>query len=200
MNPDASGAAGKGSVVDNAAMLINVPSKTTIKDSTLTANRQVIIARGAGEVNISNTTLNLVEGYKKGDNNVDESKLLNGEWGTGNEVSHAALTIGHDNRDEYQNKTTVILSSDVKINVPTGVSKVFIASDFTDKTLEEQEDTKWPAGTADDEKTFDNISTMPIMVYLNGAGVLTGSDITYVRTWDKGTTQLVNCGDMSGIR
>ena len=204
MNPDALGAAGKGKLVDNAAMLINVPSKTTIKDSTLTANRQVIIARGAGDVSISNTTLNLVEGYKKGDNNVDESNLLNGKWGTGNEVSHAALTIGNDNSDAYQNKTTVILSSDVKINVPTGVSKVFIASNFTDTTLTTvyNKENDFESGEEGYAQNVGDIPAdeMPVMVYLNGGGVLSGSDITYVLNWDKGTTQLVNCGDMSGIR
>ena len=207
MNPDAFGAAGKGTSVDNAAMLINVPSKTTIKDSTLTANRQVIIARGAGDVNISNTTLNLVEGYLANpESGYPESDMLEGKWGEGNRVSHAALTIGNDNSDAYQSKTTVILSSDVKINVPTGVSKVFIASDFTDKTLTTVYNKENGFESGEDGYLGENEATkipdgkMPVMVYLNGAGVVSGSDITYVRTWDKGTTQLVNCGDMSGIR
>ena len=208
MNTDGSGAAGKGTIVDNAAMLINVPSKTTIKDSTLTANRQVIIARGAGDVSISNTTLNLVEGYLANpESGYPESDMLEGKWGEGNRVSHAALTIGNDNSNNYQSKTTVILSSDVKINVPTGVSKVFIASDFTDDTLVKayNKENGFVAGEDDgylsgSDATKIPDGKMPVMVYLNGAGVVSGSDITYVRTWDKGTTQLVNCGDMSGIR
>ena len=194
---------------DSTALLINVPADVTIEGSALVGTRQALIVRG-GNAEISDSTLTVVRVADPAD--TDDPGDVNQKWDQGNQMPAGALVIGNDDLDTtkaestaeaYQYKTTVILDSDVVLSVTdtsNSTAKVVIGSDFANETLKEQKDTKWPAGTADKDKTYANISTMPIMVYLNGGGVLSGSDISYVRTWDKGTTQLVNCGDMSGVR
>ena len=193
--------------MDSTALLINVPADVTIEGSALVGTRQALVVRG-GNAEISDSTLTVVRVADPAD--TDDPGDVNQKWDQGNQMPAGALVIGNDDLDTtkaestaeaYQYKTTVILDSDVVLSVTdtsNSTAKVVIGSDFANETLENQKDTKWPAGTTD--KTYANISTMPIMVYLNGGGVLSGSDISYVRTWDKGTTQLVNCGDMSGIR
>ena len=195
--------------MDSTALLINVPADVTIEGSALVGTRQALVVRG-GNAEISDSTLTVVR--VPDPNDQANPGDVNQQWATGNAIPAGALVIGNDDldttkaestADAYQYKTTVILDSDVVLSVTdtsNATAKVVIGSDFANDTLENQKDTKWPAGTADKDKTYANISTMPIMVYLNGGGVLNGSDISYVRTWDKGTTQLVNCGDMSGIR
>ena len=193
--------------IDSTALLINVPADVTIEGSALVGTRQALVVRG-GKAEISDSTLTVVRVPDPTDK--ANPGDVNQQWATGNAIPAGALVIGNDDKDTtvatstdkgYQYKTTVILDSDVVLSVTdtsNSTAKVVIGSDFANETLENQKDTKWPAGTTD--KTYANISTMPIMVYLNGGGVLSGSDISYVRTWDKGTTQLVNCGDMSGVR
>ena len=183
MNPDQYNVGGKGDNKDNTALFINVPSNVTVTGSTLTANRQAVIVRG-GSLEMSDTTLNLVAGFTSN----NEQNYVNGAWTTGNEVPQAVMTIGNDGNDnDYQYKTTVILS-DVVFNAYTGATKVFVASDFAEGTLEK---------FATEDKLDEG--EMPIMVYLNANNLLTGSDIDFVPGWDAGTIQLVNCNDVTGI-
>ena len=195
MNPDQYNVGGKGNNKDNTALFINVPSNVTVTGSTLTANRQAVIVRG-GTLQMSDTTLNLVEGFTS----PNEQNYINGDWSTGNEVPQAVMTIGHDGSETaYQYKTTVTLS-DVVFNAYTGATKVFVASDFANDTLVNQDDTVFAKNeNGEPIKNFANITTMPIMVYLNANNLLTGSDIDFVPGWDAGTIQLVNCNDVTGI-
>ena len=196
MNPDDTfGVGGMGNNKDNTALFINVPSNVTVTGSTLTANRQAVIVRG-GTLQMSDTTLNLVEGFTS----QNEQNYINGEWSTGNEVPQAVMTIGHDGDESaYQYKTTVTLS-DVVFNAYTGATKVFVASDFANDTLVNQDDTVFAKNeNGEPIKNFANITTMPIMVYLNANNLLSGSDIDFVTDWDDGTIQLVNCNDVTGI-
>ena len=196
---------------DSTPLLINVPADVTIKGSTLVGTRQAVVVRG-GDVEISDSTLSVVRVPYSG-NATSNPGSLNQPWGQGTLIPAGVLVLGTDDgntaeatstADAYQYKTTVILSDDVVLNVTdtsNATNKVVIASDFSNTTLEEQKDTVFAKGEDGKPiKDYEHITKMPIMVYLNGGGVLSGSDISYVRTWDKGTTQLVNCGDMSGIR
>ena len=196
--------------MDSTALLINVPADVTIEGSALVGTRQALVVRG-GNAEISDSTLTVVRVADPKD--TDDPGDVNQKWDQGNQMPAGALVIGNDDKDTtkaestdsgYQYKTTVILDSDVVLSVTdtsNSTAKVVIGSDFANGTLVNQKDTVFAKGDDGEPiKDFAHITTMPIMVYLNGGGVLSGSDISYVRTWDKGTTQLVNCGDMSGIR
>ena len=204
MNVGADFAAGTGSNMDNTALFINVPADVEVTGSTLTANRQAVVVRG-GTLEMSDTTLNLVTGFTvsgkddnldytvAGDSSKDSDK--NKDWGAGNRVPYAVIAMGNDagkTSAAYQYKTTVLLDG-VTFNAPTGVSKVVIGSDFTSATLTKADFGYKPA-------TATTPAVTPVMVYLNANNLLSGADIDYCTSWDAGTTQLVNCGDVTGIR
>ena len=197
MNPNAQNEAGKGNITDNTALFINVPSKVTVDGSTLVANRQVVMVRG-GDLEMSDSKLILEAATIDGDS-------LTMDWADGNTAPRAAMLLGNKNRASqtsgetaYQYKTTVILDN-VTFDVDTADRTVVIASDYEESTILKQEDTKFPAGTADENKTFDNISTMPIMVYLDAGSCVTDKMIDFVPGYIPGTIQLIDCGDTSGI-
>ena len=199
-------------IEDSTPLLVNVPADVTIKGSTLVGTRQAVVVRG-GDVEISDSTLSVVRVPYSG-NATSNPGSLNQAWGQGTLIPAGVLVLGTDDNDTtkaestadaYQYKTTVILSDDVVLNVTdtaNATNKVVIASDFADGTLVNayNKENKLEGDKAITAVTQIPDGKMPVMVYLNGAGVVSGSDISYVRTWDKGTTQLVNCGDMSGIR
>ena len=195
MNPNAQNEAGKGNITDNTALFINVPSKVTVDGSTLVANRQVVMVRG-GDLEMSDSKLILEAATIDGDS-------LTMDWADGNTAPRAAMLLGNKNRASqtsgetaYQYKTTVILEN-VAFDVDAGDRTVVIASEYTEDTLAKQDDTKFPAGTTD--KTFDKISTMPIMVYLDAGNCVTDKMIDFVPGYIPGTIQLIDCGDASGI-
>ena len=197
MNPNAQNEAGKGDITDNTALFINVPSKVTVDGSTLVANRQVVMVRG-GDLEMSDSKLILEAATIDGDS-------LTMDWADGNTAPRAAMLLGNKNRASqtsgetaYQYKTTVILDN-VTFDVDTADRTVVIASDYEESTILKQEDTKFPAGTADENKTFDNISTMPIMVYLDAGSCVTDKMIDFVPGYIPGTIQLIDCGNASGI-
>ena len=197
MNPNAQNEAGKGNITDNTALFINVPSKVTVDGSTLVANRQVVMVRG-GTLQMSDSKLILEAATIDGDS-------LTMDWADGNTAPRAAMLLGNKNRASqtsgetaYQYKTTVILDN-VTFDVEAGDRTVVIASDYEESTILKQEDTKFPAGTADENKTFDNISTMPIMVYLDAGNCVTDKQIDFVPGYIPGTIQLIDCGNASGI-
>ena len=194
MNLNDKNEAGKGENVDNTALFINVPSKVTVEGSTLVANRQVVMVRG-GLLEMSDSKLILEAASITGDS-------LTMDWGDGNTAPRAAMLLGNKNRSDsetaYQYKTTVILEN-VAFDVDAGDRTVVIASDYEESTILKQEDTKFPAGTADENKTFDNISTMPIMVYLDAGNCVTDKQIDFVPGYIPGTIQLIDCGNASGI-
>lgn len=192
MNLNDKNEAGKGENVDNTALFINVPSKVTVEGSTLVANHQTVMVRG-GQLEMSDSTVKIV---KMSD--TDDSLTM--AWGDGNTAPRAAMLLGNKNRSDsetaYQYKTTVILEN-VAFDVDAGDRTVVIASEYTEDTLAKQDDTKFPAGTTD--KTFDNISTMPIMVYFDAGNCVTDKQIDFVPGYIPGTIQLIDCGNASGI-
>lgn len=188
MNPDEYGVGGKGDVKDNCALFINVPSHVTVTGSTLTANRQVVMVRG-GELKMSDSTIELVK-----DDEVTGD--LNVNWGQGINVPHAAMVLGNDDNDStnaesvataYQYKTTVILDN-VTFNVDASDYTVVVASDYSDDTLE----------TIAEEDGLEK-GEVPVMVYFDGGNCVNDKQIDFVNSYDKGTIQLIDCGDASGI-
>ena len=94
---------------DNAGILFNVKGGLTIEDSTITGDRQAVIARG-GDHRISNSTLIVT-----GENNINK-EYLDGAWGSGNEVPLSAVVVG--NRSASYQYPTTINFTDVKITAP----------------------------------------------------------------------------------
>ena len=178
--------------VEGTALFINVPSDVTVDGSTLVANRQVVMVRG-GELKMSDSTIELVK-----DDSITND--LDVTWTDGNSAPHAAMMLGNDYSDNaYQYKTTVILDN-VTFNVDASDYTVVVASDYSDATLVDQDDTVFAKG--EDGKPIENfasITTMPIMVYFDGGNCVNDKQIDFVDGYDKGTIQLIDCGDASGI-
>ena len=163
MNPNAQNEAGKGNITDNTALFINVPSKVTVDGSTLVANRQVVMVRG-GELEMSNTTLNLKGEFKQyevvasgagadqynfsslGDTSIATIKAfaegltlqdyrMSGLWGTGNEVPYGAIVMGNSSKTSYQYATNVTLASDVVFNIDNGDAKKIVIGSYYDTAI-----------------------------------------------------------------
>ena len=163
MNPNAQNEAGKGDITDNTALFINVPSKVTVDGSTLVANRQVVMVRG-GELEMSNTTLNLKGEFKQyevvasgagadqynfsslGDTSIATIKAfaegltlqdyrMSGLWGTGNEVPYGAIVMGNSSKTSYQYATNVTLASDVVFNIDNGDAKKIVIGSYYDTAI-----------------------------------------------------------------
>ena len=197
MNPNAQNEAGKGDNDDNTALFINVPSKVTVEGSTLVANRQVVMVRG-GELEMSDSKLILEAATIDGDS-------LTMDWADGNTAPRAAMLLGNKNRASqnpetaYQYKTTVILDN-VAFDVEAGDRTVVIASEYEADTLFAQEGTKFVTGvTAETATDIKQITTMPIMVYLDAGNCVTDKQIDFVPGYIPGTIQLIDCGNASGI-
>ena len=177
---------------NNVALYVDNFADVTVSGSTLSANRQVIVAR-SGEVNVSNTTLTIVDGYVSkstldttGDNdglNTDEDYYMAGQWGAMNEVPHAALVIGDSAKagaEVYIDAAnvaddtfaTVIFGAGVVINVPTsGTYDVVIGSGYKLADLQNHEDYS--------KNTTTGVETLPITAYFNANGLVDASDIEY---------------------
>ena len=197
MNPNDNNEAGKGGTVDNTALFINVPSKVTVDGSTLVANRQVVMVRG-GELQMSDSKVILEAATITGDS-------LTMDWADGNTAPRAAMLLGNKNRTTpdpetgYQYKTTVILDN-VTFDVEAGDRTVVIASEYEADTLFDQEGTKFVTGvTAETANDIKQITTMPIMVYLDAGNCVTDKQIDFVPGYIPGTIQLIDCGNASGI-
>ena len=92
-----------------STILKNVPGTMTINDSDITGTAHGIIARG-GDAIISNSTITL--NYNDADNYSSELNLFkNANWGQGNEVPLAAMTIGNRSASAYQYPTNVTLKN-----------------------------------------------------------------------------------------
>ena len=166
--------------VEATALFINVPSDVTVDGSTLVANRQVVMVRG-GELEMSDSTIELVK----------DDSITNGldvTWTDGNSAPHAAMMLGNDYTDvSYQYKTTVILDN-VTFNVDASDYTVVVASDYSDATLKTIAEND---GLKEGE--------VPVMVYFDGGNCVNDKQIDFVDNYDKGTIQLIDCGDASGI-
>lgn len=78
---------------DNCAVLLNVPGKLTIENSTITGDRNAVIVR-AGVATIKDSELILTGDFKP---STEQEGYYNGNWGSGNEVPMSVLLIGNRN-------------------------------------------------------------------------------------------------------
>ena len=85
-------------VIDNStltawsAVLFNIPGTLEITDSEITGTNHGVILRG-GTATISNSKLNIA--YNEGNASSDSEYMHNQDWGSGNAVPYAALTVGN---------------------------------------------------------------------------------------------------------
>ena len=201
----------KESNVNNVALYVAVPVTVTVKDSTLSANRQVAVVRG-GNVTFTGSTLTLVDGYESPDKGYTrpgdmtevpgysslEDYLLAGYWyDGGNNVVSAAIVAGNsndktgsikENESTFASPVTVILS-DTTVNVADGAMKAYIASRYAEDVL------KANGYVAATDTTAEK---MPTMVYFNAGGCIEDTQINVGYGWTVGSINLVNCGDLSG--
>ena len=89
-------------------ILLNIPSNITIDNCEMTGTMHGAIIRG-GTAKISNSTLTLV--YNDKDYASIASYFVESNWGSGNMVNVAALTIGNKAPSAYQYPTNVTLEN-----------------------------------------------------------------------------------------
>ncbi len=89
-------------------ILLNIPSNITIDNCEMTGTMHGAIIRG-GTAKISNSTLTLV--YNDEDYASIASYFVKSNWGSGNMVNLAALTIGNKAPSAYQYPTNVTLEN-----------------------------------------------------------------------------------------
>lgn len=89
-------------------ILLNIPSNITIDNCEMTGTMHGAIIRG-GTAKISNSTLTLV--YNDEDYASIASYFVKSNWGSGNMVNVAALTIGNKAPSAYQYPTNVTLEN-----------------------------------------------------------------------------------------
>lgn len=89
-------------------ILLNIPSNITIDNCEMTGTMHGAIIRG-GTAKISNSTLTLV--YNDKDYASIASYFVESNWGSGNMVNLAALTIGNKAPSAYQYPTNVTLEN-----------------------------------------------------------------------------------------
>lgn len=89
-------------------ILLNIPSNITIDNCEMTGTMHGAIIRG-GTAKISNSTLTLV--YNDKDYTEFASYFVERNWGSGNMVNLAALTIGNKAPSAYQYPTNVTLEN-----------------------------------------------------------------------------------------
>ena len=107
-----------GEVKDNATVMINVGGVTlSIKDSTLTGDRQTLFVR-AGTATVENTQINFNNGF------TGEIKAGEGKWGTGNEVASAAVVVGDKSCDTAYEGTAKLTIKGGEIEATSGTAVV----------------------------------------------------------------------------
>ena len=184
---------------DNTALFINVPAKVSVKNSTLSANRQVVVARG-GQTVIENSELILREGYVSPESWVDEDGYIKqdkfdsvkgdrtiasiqewrpymtqqnyrmaGIWDQGNELPQGVLVMGNSNTTAYKYTTSVDVTKDVEFTNQTSMPNIVIGSYHSAEIM----------GNAGDYKEA---------VWLKTAAGFTG--ISYCSNWVEGTVEV----------
>lgn len=111
------------------AILFNIPGTLKITDSTINSVLHSVIARG-GDVTITNSLLNNQVAPSDYENMGDY--FNNQNWGTGNMVTVAALTIGNKHPSSYQYSTHCTLIN-TQITVGTGQRTVHISGNETEE-------------------------------------------------------------------
>lgn len=103
---------------DSCPVMINIPGKLTMDSCTVIGGRQGVLVRG-GTAKISNTDIQLNATYIDG-----KDKYLDGNWGSGNEVTMAALVVG--NRSNAYNYPTDCTLSNVTVTATSGYTGTYV--------------------------------------------------------------------------
>lgn len=90
----------------SSPIMLNVPSTITIDDCDINGTTQGVVVRG-GTATVSNSTITLT--YNDNDYATIASYFKERDWGSGNMVNCAALTIGNKGTGAYQYPTNVTL-------------------------------------------------------------------------------------------
>ena len=91
-----------------STILKNVPGQLTINNSTITGTMHGVIVRG-GDALISNSNITLT--YDDTDYQTASAMFKNENWGQGNQLPLAAMTIGNRSESSYRYPTDVILKN-----------------------------------------------------------------------------------------
>lgn len=118
---------------DNAAFLGNVEGiNVTFKNSTLKADRQALIAR-TGTWKADATTFETTGAWLTEATKAKNDSYLTGVWKTGNEVPSAAVVIGDNVADAYNEDVNFTFTNSCKFVAPAG-NKVVSRVDGTHDT------------------------------------------------------------------
>lgn len=118
---------------DNAAFLGNVEGiNVTFKNSTLQADRQALIAR-TGTWKADATTFETTGAWLTEATKAKNDSYLTGVWKTGNEVPSAAVVIGDNVADAYNEDVNFTFTNSCKFVAPAG-NKVVSRVDGTHNT------------------------------------------------------------------
>ena len=91
-----------------STILKNVPGRLTINNSTITGTMHGVIVRG-GDALISNSNITLT--YDDPDYQTASAMFKNENWGQGNKLPLAAMTIGNRSESSYRYSTDVTLKN-----------------------------------------------------------------------------------------
>ncbi len=110
---------------DNCGFIVNTDygTKVTIEDSTITADRQAVIARTGDWSITGDTTLKITGKWLESEAHVATNEgYLKGSWGNGNEVPSTTLCVG-DNTTPYKCDASVVIDG-VKLDANGGTTIV----------------------------------------------------------------------------
>ena len=108
----------------NTPILLNIPSTITVNRCTITGDTQGMVVRG-GDATITDSDITLtIEGSIE-DNNSFANYFDSRDWGEGNMVNVAALTIGNKLEGSYQYPTYVSLKGNTVLTVSGEAESLF---------------------------------------------------------------------------
>lgn len=108
----------------NTPILLNIPSTITVNRCTITGDTQGMVVRG-GDATITDSDITLtIEGSIE-DNNSFANYFDSRDWGEGNMVNVAALTIGNKLEGSYQYPTYVSLKGNTTLTVSGEAGSLF---------------------------------------------------------------------------
>ena len=108
----------------NTPVLLNIPSTITVNRCTITGDTQGMVVRG-GDATITDSDITLtIEGSIE-DNNSFANYFDSRDWGEGNMVNVAALTIGNKLEGSYQYPTYVSLKGNTTLTVSGEAGSLF---------------------------------------------------------------------------
>ena len=110
----------------NTPVLLNIPSTISVDGCTITGDTQGMVIRG-GDATIKDSNITLAIEGSIADNEFFAGYFNDKDWGTGNMVNVAALTIGNKSENAYQYPTSVSLLGNTVLTVTGEAESLFPA-------------------------------------------------------------------------